>query len=116
MILRFWIDKSVQTVQTQIRWLLKESTLFAVQSAATHFCMVKQHFQKVTIITAIFRGLNYGNPSAASREVFYSNSYINEPPHDKTNKMTVCPAKSDQPGHPPSLISFRCSHEESLGP
>ena len=26
-----------------------------------------------------------------------------EPPHDKTNKMTVRPAK-DQPGHPPSLI------------
>ena len=27
-----------------------------------------------------------------------------EPPHDKTNKMTVRPAKTDQPGHPPSLI------------
>ena len=23
---------------------------------------------------------------------------------------------SDQPGHPPSLISLRCPHEESLGP
>ena len=23
---------------------------------------------------------------------------------------------SDQPGHPHSLISFRCPHEESLGP
>ena len=29
---------------------------------------------------------------------------ISEPPHDKTNKMTVRPAKTDQPGHPPSLI------------
>ena len=29
---------------------------------------------------------------------------INEPLHDKTNKMTCAPSKdSDQPGHPPSL-------------
>ena len=29
----------------------------------------------------------------------------NQPPHDKTNKMTCVPSKdSDQPGHPPSLI------------
>ena len=29
----------------------------------------------------------------------------NEPPHDKTNKMTCAPSEdSDQPGHPPSLI------------
>ena len=27
-----------------------------------------------------------------------------EPRHDKTNKVTVRPAKTDQPGHPPSLI------------
>ena len=26
---------------------------------------------------------------------------FNEPPYDKTNKMTVRPAKTDQPGHPP---------------
>ena len=30
---------------------------------------------------------------------------INEPPHNKTNKMTCTPSKdSDQPGHPSSLI------------
>ena len=30
---------------------------------------------------------------------------INEPPHDKTNKMACALSKnSDQPGHPPSLI------------
>ena len=30
---------------------------------------------------------------------------LNEPPHDKTNRMTCAPSKdSDQPGHPPSLI------------
>ena len=34
----------------------------------------------------------------------------NEPPHDKTNKMTCAPSEaSDQPGHPPSLISPLCS-------
>ena len=27
-----------------------------------------------------------------------------EPPHDKTNKMTVSPANSDHPGHLPRLI------------
>ena len=40
-----------------------------------------------------------------------------EPWHDKTNEVTVYPAKTqDQPGHPHSLISLRCPHEESLGP
>ena len=30
---------------------------------------------------------------------------INEPPHDKTNKMACAPSEdSDQPGHQPSLI------------
>ena len=30
---------------------------------------------------------------------------LNEPVHDKTNKMTCAPSEdSDQPGHPPSLI------------
>ena len=42
---------------------------------------------------------------------------IYEPPHDKTNKMACAPSEdSDQPGHPPSLISVRCLHVESLGP
>ena len=32
-------------------------------------------------------------------------SMLNEPPHDKTNKMACAPSEdSDQPGHPPSLI------------
>ena len=31
-----------------------------------------------------------------------------EPPHDKTNKVACAPREdSDQPGHPPSLISLR---------
>ena len=43
--------------------------------------------------------------------------HINEPPQDKTNKMARAPSEdSDQPGHPPSLISLRCLHEESFCP
>ena len=39
-----------------------------------------------------------------------------EPPHDKNNKMTFAPSEdSDQPGHPPSLISLHCPHE-AMGP
>ena len=36
-----------------------------------------------------------------------------EPPVDKTNKMTFAPSKDS---YPPSLISLRCPHEETLGP
>ena len=40
-----------------------------------------------------------------------------EPPHDKTNKMICASSEdSDQPGYPPSLISLRCLHEETLDP
>ena len=36
---------------------------------------------------------------------------------DKTSKMACVGSKdSDQPGHPPSLTSLHCLHEESLGP
>ena len=42
-------------------------------------------------------------------------AYINEPPHDKTNKVACAPSEdSDQTGHPDQ--SLRCPHEESLGP
>ena len=44
---------------------------------------------------------------------------VDEPAHDKTNKMTVHPAKTQislGAGYPPSLISFHCLHEEALGP
>ena len=42
---------------------------------------------------------------------------LNEPPHDKTNKMACVPSENlDQPVHLPSLISLRCPHEESFGP
>ena len=45
---------------------------------------------------------------------------LNEPPHDKTKRMTCAPSEdSDQLGRPLSLIrdqSLGCPHEESLGP
>ena len=34
----------------------------------------------------------------------------------KPTKWPVCPANSDQPGQPPSLISLRCLHEETHCP
>ena len=43
----------------------------------------------------------------------YSEENINEPPHDKTNKMACAPSEdSYQPGH----LSLRCPHEERFGP
>ena len=42
---------------------------------------------------------------------------IIEPAHNKNYKNGCEPSEdSDQPGHLPSFISLRCSHEESLGP
>ena len=42
---------------------------------------------------------------------------IFEPQHNKNNKMNCVPNEdSDQPGHPPSLISLRRPHKETLGP
>ena len=39
-----------------------------------------------------------------TEEEWQKEQQVNEPPHDKTNKMTVPSEDSDQPGHPPSLI------------
>ena len=42
---------------------------------------------------------------------------IYESMHDKIYKKVCAPSEdSYQPGHPPSLISLCCLHEESLGP
>ena len=35
--------------------------------------------------------------------------FLFEPQHDKPNNVAVRPANSDQPGHPPSLISLPCA-------
>ena len=60
----------------------------------------------------------FGAPAARTAEIKQCHiSRKNELPHDKTNKMACAPSEdSDQSGHPPSLISLCCLHEESLGP
>ena len=59
-----------------------------------------------TIITVIIQNLN--------NEVL---PLRNESRHDKTNKMNVHPARTDQPGHPPSLIRvFTVCSMGSKGP
>ena len=45
-----------------------------------------------------------------------SYTIIIKPEHDKTNKICASSEDSDQPGHPPSLISIRCRPQETLGP
>ena len=51
------------------------------------------------------------------KQFYYTGKKVYEPAHDKTYKMAYAPSKdSDQPRHPPSLISLRCPYEESLGP
>ena len=48
----------------------------------------------------------------------FSHDMAQEPPHDKSNKMTCAPTEdSDQPGHPPRLISvFAICSVGSYGP
>ena len=42
---------------------------------------------------------------------FIKVSDVNEPHRDKINKMACAPNEaSDQPGHPPSLITVFCVH------
>ena len=54
---------------------------------------------------------------AACRTFLLHGLLLYEPLYDQTNKMTSAPSEdSDQPGHPPSLISLRCSQEETLDP
>ena len=59
-----------------------------------------------------------GKPLDAEQLPTWRNSQqLNDLQHDETNKLTCAPSKdSDHPGHPSSLISLRCPHEETLGP
>ena len=54
--------------------------------------------------------------SSLSLSVF--NIFIKiELPHNTTNKITCASSEdSDQPGHPPSLISLHCALKSSQGP
>ena len=53
--------------------------------------------------------------SHQKRSWFTLQKVVNEPPHDKTNKIICASTKdSDQPGQ--SDQSLRCPHDERLGP
>ena len=53
-----------------------------------------------------FKTSNKKSSCQTSLAVYDNASIFCEPPHDKTNKMACAPSEdSDQPGHPPSLIS-----------
>ena len=72
-----------------------------------------------TLLTCIREMSLFGFVCVINIPVLHNANYrhfLNELPRDKTNKMAVRPAKTNQPGHPPSLISLRSPHEESLGP
>ena len=91
MILSFWTDMPGQTVQTQIRLLLwSRSTLFAMPSAWFGLITLWQSntVQILEWLQQIFGVSKYlGN-------LKYLHSQKVEPRHDKTNKVTVRPAKT----------------------
>ena len=69
--------------------------------------------QLISFTTVLQNSSNLHNFSISNINVLA----MYEPSHDKTNKMTCAPSEdSDQPGHPPSLISLHCLHEEAVGP
>ena len=91
---RLWLDWADAQADLRLRW------------AHSHF------------VGFVMSGLIFTSEGAKSRAkcVFF---FPSELQNNKTNKMTCVPSKnSDQPGHPPSLISlhFLCLHEETLGP
>ena len=60
-----------------------------------------------SILTVFFLYLKLTHLSCfmSNRDLSIAQFDINEPPHDKTNKMACAPSgASDQPGHRPSLI------------
>ena len=65
--------------------------------------MVEPRSSNFRVITTNFLGVQIFKKFMA---IFQKNltTTRNELQHDKTNKMTVRPAKTDQPGHPPNLI------------
>ena len=51
-----------------------------------------------------------GDSNEYSQHMFLWRNKKNEPAHEKINKMACAPSKdSDQPGHPPNLISLHCA-------
>ena len=62
----------------------------------------------------LLRQLSYAVCEITVTDSFYLT--INEPPHNKTNKITCAPnMDSDQPGHPPSWSEFSLFAPRSIG-
>ena len=88
--------------------------MFHLKEKQTTFCIIIQRMTTANGTRAI--GIQF---------VWFCNdkprSFVSytpdEPPHDKTNIITWAHGEdSDQPGHPPSLISLRCVPKDSQGP
>ena len=69
-----------------------------VDFPVTCLSFIKKKMQKDIFVHVTFA-------SDSNYTIMYFLKIINEPAHDKTNKMSCVPRKdSVQPGHPPSLI------------
>ena len=67
----------------------------------------------IFIILLLFGSGGFGGSRERGTTIIRGNFSvsINEPPHDKTNKVACAPSEdSDQPGHPPSLIRVFAVH------
>ena len=82
------------------------SSLISVYTICHSFCIFSAYYRTVKA---------HSSDSIIPGDPFFLRYF--ELPYDETNKMACAPSKdSDQPGHPPSLISLCCLHEESSGP
>ena len=67
--------------QNDLKWVCN---LYCVSEQGSSACSVASNKKGIIqFVTTAFFALQY------------------KPPHDKTNKMSVRPVKTDQPGHPP---------------
>ena len=78
----------------------------------------KVQFQAKSRWVAANAQLKYHEPHNTNKLTLYSNAQITIWAATWQNQQCgyALSEDSDQPGHPPSLISLRCPHEESLGP
>ena len=125
-ILSFRTDRYGQTVQTQIRLLLEESSLIRVYTVCNSVCIFWMHYSTVkpscsnfSVIKANVLGVRiFRSFTVTSLKIHLLCSLSIEPPSDKTNILTCAPSKdSDQPGHLSSLIRvFAVRSMGSWGP
>ena len=94
----------MRTAKTLMSW--------ADAQADLSLCWVHTHF-----VAFVISRLKWVVTPNQELKLITCETMSNEPPHDKTNKMACVPIEdSDQPGHPPSLVSLRCPHEETIRP